>query len=163
MNNNERNVKMKIDILKEKKSALLIFSVMILFIFMLILLFIPSFEGKIVLSILLLILYSIVLFGYLSQMQWYILDDKSVTVRNAYGIVNKVFYKDVKTVLIKRLPVHTKDEGILCLLFDDGREEKKLFNGYNIDNHKNVMVRIPHTPEIEEYLKANNLTAHLVL
>ena len=151
------NKGIRIGILKEKKFALFIFSSICLASLILSLIFVPSFESKLVVGILLLFIYLLFLLGYLAQMQWYLLDDQSVTVKNVYGVVNKVYYIDVTCVCVKKLPIHTSDEGIPCLVFDDGRKEKGLFNGYNVDNHKKYVVRIPYTQETEEYLKTNHL------
>jgi hypothetical protein len=151
---------MNIGILKEKKFALLILSIMIFICIILTLLFVHSAESKMVICFMLLIIYVIFILGYLSQLQWYILDENSVTVKNIYGTVNKVLYSDVMVVIVKKTPVHTSDNGILCLFFDDGRKEKGLFIGCNVDNHKKYMVRIPYTKEVEEYLKTNNLNVN---
>lgn len=151
---------MNIGILKEKKFALLILSIMIFICIILTLLFVHSAESKMVICFMLLIIYVIFILGYLSQLQWYILDENSVTVKNIYGTVNKVLYSDVMVVIVKKTPVHTRDNGILCLFFDDGRKEKGLFIGCNVDNHKKYMVRIPYTKEVEEYLKTNNLNVN---
>ena len=159
MSNKEKgaNKGIRIGILKEKKFALFIFSIIVLASLILSLIFVPSFESKLVICILSLFIYLIFLLGYLAQMQWYVLDDKSVTVKNVYGIVNKVSYIDVTCVYVKKLPIHTRDEGIPCLFFYDGRKEKGFFSGYNVDNHKKYMVRIPYTQETEEYLKTNRI------
>lgn len=151
---------MNIGILKEKKFALLILSIMIFICIILTLLFVHSAESKMVICFMLLIIYVIFILGYLSQLQWYILDENSVTVKNIYGTVNKVLYSDVMVVIVKKTPVHTRDNGILCLFFDDGRKEKGLFIGCNVDNYKKYMVRIPYTKEVEEYLKTNNLNVN---
>ena len=80
-----------------------------------------------------------------------------LTVKNVFGTVNKVYYKDVKYSYVKRLPVFTRDKGIPCLLFNDGRKECSFFTGNNIDNHKKYIVRIPYTQEVVDYLKINNI------
>lgn len=148
---------MKIGIIKEKKVGLLI-STIICFICCIFPFFTKlEFIEKIFLFVMLLIAYLIILLYFLISMEWYIIDIESVTVKNVFGTVNKVYYKDVKYSYVKRLPVFTRDKGIPCLLFNDGRKECSFFTGYNIDNHKKYIIRIPYTQEVVDYFKKNNI------
>ena len=148
---------MKIGIIKEKKVGLLISSI-ICFICCIFPFFTKlEFIDKIIIFIMLLIAYLIILLCFLISMEWYILEKGSITVKNVFGTVNKVNYKDVKFAYIKKMPVFTRDKGIPCLLFNDGRKESSFFTGNNIDNHKKYIVRIPYTQEVVDYLKINNI------
>ena len=148
---------MKIGIIKEKKVGLLI-STIICFICCIFPFFTKlEFIEKIFLFVMLLIAYLIILLCFLISMEWYIIDIESVTVKNVFGTVNKVYYKDVKYSYVKRLPVFTRDKGIPCLLFNDGRKECSFFTGNNIDNHKKYIIRIPYTQEVVDYFKKNNI------
>ena len=148
---------MKIGIIKEKKEGLLISS--IIFAICLIIPFLTSLdvESKIAIFVLLAIACLIVLLCFAISMEWYILNEDSIIVKNVFGTVNKVYYKDVKYSYVKRLPVFTRDKGIPCLLFNDGRKECSFFTGNNIDNHKKYMVRIPYVQEVVDYFKKNNI------
>ena len=149
---------MKIGIINEKKQGLLIVS--IIFAIMIIMIFLTSLDivSKIGISIMGVIMYLIVLFCFSISMEWYVLDEESITVKNVFGKVNKVYYKDVKSTYVKRLPVFSRDLGIPCLLFNDGRKESGfLFSGSNIENNKKLMVRIPYTQEVIDYFAKNNI------
>lgn len=149
---------MKIRIIKEKKEGLLITSI----IFVICILF-PFFtsldlESKIGIFVLLFIACLIVLLCFAISMEWYILNENSITVKNVFGTVNKVYYKDVKYSYVKRLPVFTRYiKGIPFLLFNDGRKENSFFYGHNVDNHKKYIVRIPYNEDVLEYFKNNNI------
>ena len=149
---------MKIGIIKEKKEVL--FVSIIIFIICLIVPFLTSLdlESKIGIFILLSIACLIALLCFAISMEWYLLDKDSITVKNIFGTVNKVYYKDVKYTYIKRLRVYTRDyKGIPFILFNDGRKESSFFRGYNVDNHKKYMVRIPYTQEVIDYFAKNNI------
>ena len=149
---------MKIGIIKEKKVGLLI-STIICFIGCIFPFFTKlEFIDKIIIFIMLLIAYLIILLCFLISMEWYIIDIESVTVKNVFGTVNKVYYKDIKYSYVKRLPVFTRDiKGVPFLLFNDGRKENSFFYGQNVDNHKKYIVRIPYTQEVVDYFKKNNI------
>lgn len=69
-----------------------------------------------------------------------------------------MYYKDVSLVYIKKMPVFTKDiNGIPCLLFKDIREERGVFGGYNVNNCKKYIVRIPYTQDVVDFFKSNNI------
>ena len=149
---------MKIGIIKEKKEGLLISS--IIFAICLIIPFLTSLdvESKIAIFVLLVIACLIVLLCFAISMEWYILNEDSITVKNIFGIVNKVYYKDVKYTYVKKIRVFTRDfKGIPFILFNDGRKESSFFRGYNVDNHKKYMVRIPYVQEVVDYFKKNNI------
>ena len=72
--------------------------------------------------------------------------------------MNKVYYKDVKYTYVKKLRVFTRDvKGVPFILFNDGRKESSFFRGYNVDNHKKYMVRIPYSQEVVDYFKKINI------
>lgn len=149
---------MKIRIIKEKKVGLLI-STIICFICCIFPFFTKlEFIDKIIIFIMLLIAYLIILLCFLISMEWYIIDIESVTVKNVFGTVNKVYYKDIKYCYVKRLPVFTRDiKGVPFLLLNDGKKENSFFYGHNVDNHKKYIVRIPYTQEVVDYFKKNNI------
>ena len=136
---------MRIGIIKEKKIGLLIISLFMLLLSFFVLLSLEDFQTKIVISISFIIVYLIILLNFSISMEWYIINEKSITVKNIYGVINKVEFKDVNFCYIKRLPVFTRDKGITCILFKDNRKENGIFIGRNIDNHKKYIVRIPYT------------------
>lgn len=148
---------MKIKIIKEKKEGFLMVSIILAICGFSPFLFPLELETKIVIFVMFIILYLIIILCFLISMEWYILEKGSITVKNVFGTVNKVNYKDVKFVYVKNMPVFTRDKGIPCLLFNDGRKERSFFTGNNIDNHKKYIVRIPYTQEVVDYLKTNNI------
>ena len=148
---------MKIGIIKEKKEGFVIVSIILAICVVSTFLFPLDLETKIVIFVMFIISYLIIILCFLISMEWYILEKDSIIVKNVFGTVNKVNYKDVKFVYVKKMPVFTRDKGIPCLLFNDGRKERSFFTGNNIDNHKKYVVRIPYTQEVVEYLKTNNI------
>ena len=148
---------MKIGVIKEKKVHLLIISIIIFLLTIFVLLSLEDFQTKIVISILFIIVYLIILLNFSISMEWYIINEKSITVKNIYGVINKVEFKDVNFCYIKRLPLFTSDKGITCILFKDNRKENGIFIGRNIDNHKKYIVRIPYSQDIVDFLKNNNI------
>lgn len=148
---------MKIGIIKEKISVLIITTISILFIVGLGLILFEDKTDKIVFSLFLTFCYLIILSIYLVSMEWYIIDKKSITVRNIFGVVNKVEFVNVQYVYVKRMPIFTRDKGIPCILFKDDRKEQSLFRCYNVENHKKYIVRIPYTQEFIEYIKNNEI------
>ena len=148
---------MKIGVIKEKKEGFLMVSIILAICCIFPFFTKLEFIDKIILFIMLLIAYLIIILCFLISMEWYILEKGSITVKNVFGTVNKVNYKDVKFVYVKKMPVFTRDKGIPCLLFNDGRKERSFFTGDNIDNHKKYIVRIPYTQEVVDYLKTNNI------
>ena len=149
---------LKIGVIKEKKEGL--FITIIIFIICLRVPFLTSLdiESKIVIFILLSIACLTVLLSFAISMEWYLLDEESITVKNIFGKVNKVYYKDVKYTYVKKLRVFTRDvKGVPFILFNDGRKESSFFTGNNIDNHKKYMVRIPYVQEVVDYFKTNNI------
>ena len=148
---------MKIGVIKEKKEVFLIVSIILAICCIFPFFTKLEFIDKISIFIMLLIAYLIIILCFLISMEWYILEKGSITVKNVFGTVNKVYFKDVKYSYVKRLPVFTYDKGIPCLLFNDGRKECSFFTGNNIDNHKKYIVRIPYTQEVVDYLKINNI------
>ena len=93
---------MKIGIIKEKKEGLLISS--IIFAICLIIPFLTSLdvESKIAIFVLLVMACLIVLLCFAISMEWYILNEDSIIVKNIFGIVNKVYYKNVQLYLFLR-------------------------------------------------------------
>lgn len=148
---------MKINIIQEKKLIFIITSVIITFITILILFSNLDKDTKLVCLLLFIVSYIIIIFCFLVSFQWYILDEEKVIVRNIFKTVNEVYYKDVIQAYIRKIPVFTKDNGMLCILFQDGRKERGIFNGYNIDNHRKYVVRIPYSLEVACYLKKRNV------
>ncbi len=148
---------MKIGVIKEKKEGFLMVSIILAICCIFPFFTKLEFIDKIIIFIMLLIAYLIIILCFLISMEWYILEKGSITVKNVFGTVNKVYFKDVKYSYVKRLPVFTRDKGIPCLLFNDGRKECSFFTGNNIDNHKKYIVRIPYTQEVVDYLKINNI------
>lgn len=148
---------MKIGIIKEKISGLIISTILVLIPAVLILLFVKGTQEKIILSLFCVFIYLILLLNYLISMEWYIIDKNSIKVRNVFGIVNQVEFKNVEYAYIKKLPVYTRDKGITCILFKDNRKENSFFKGYNTDNHKKYIVRIPYNQEFINYLENNNI------
>ncbi|MBE6534750.1 MAG: hypothetical protein E7678_07295 [Ruminococcaceae bacterium] len=148
---------MKIKCIKDKIHGFMLISG-ILFLVML-LPFLTSMEivDKIVIFGMILVVYFIVVLCYAVSLEWYIIDESGIVVRNIFYTINKVDFNDVKLVYKKRLPVFTRDEGIYCLLFDDGRKENiGIFTGSNVDNHKKCRVRIPYSEEVMDYLMENH-------
>ena len=61
-------------------------------------------ESKIGLSVLALFIYIICLPVFLSPLQWYIISEESIVVRNVFRVVNRVDFENVKLIYKKRLP-----------------------------------------------------------
>ena len=148
---------MRIGVIKEKKAGLFITSIIFAICFIVPFLTSIDLKSKIVILIIFVSVYLILLISFAISMEWYVLDEESVIVKNIFGIVNKVYYKDVKSTRIKRIPIFTRDKGIHCLLLNDGRKESSLFRGCNVDNHKKYMVRIPYTQEVVDFFVINNI------
>lgn len=116
---------MKIGIISEKKIGLLITTTIFILCSILPILFPIDFETKTVIIVMIIVTYLIVLLCYLMTMEWYILDENSIIVKNIFGTINQVYYKDVSLVYIKKMPVFTKDiKGIPCLLFKDSQKKE---------------------------------------
>ena len=149
---------MKIGIMKEKKIHISIILIIIGLCVPLPFCFPLDKKDAIGIFILLFIAFLIILICCLICMEWYILDKESVTVKNIFGKINKVNYKDVHFVYIKKMPLFARDfKGVPCLLFYDGRKEGNWFLGNTVDNHKKYVVRIPYTEEVINYFKENNI------
>lgn len=149
---------MKIGIISEKKIGLLITTTIFILCSILPILFPIDFETKTVIIVMIIVTYLIVLLCYLMTMEWYILDENSIIVKNIFGTINQVYYKNVSLVYIKKMPFFTKDiKGIPCLLFKDIREERGVFGGYNVNNCKKYIVRIPYTQDVVDFFKSNNI------
>ena len=57
-----------------------------------------DFQRKIVISISFIIVYLIILLNFSISMEWYIINEKSITVKNIYGVINKVERAEFKEV-----------------------------------------------------------------
>ena len=153
---------MKIVIMKEKKIHISIILIIIGLCVPLPFWFSLDKKDAIVIFIMLFIAFLVILICCLISMEWYILDEKSVTVKNIFGKINKVYYKDVHHVYIKKKPLFDRDfNGVPCLLFYDGRKEGNWFRGNTVDNHKKYVVRIPYTKEVIDYFRENNINLNI--
>jgi hypothetical protein len=153
---------MKIGVMKEKKIHIFIILIIIGLCVPLPFCFSLDMKDAIGIFIILFIAFIVVLICCLIALEWYILDEKSVTVKNIFGTINKVYYDDVKFVYIKKIKLFDKDiRGIPCILFDDGRSEGNWFRGNTVDNHKKHMVRIPYTQDVFDYFKDNNININI--
>ena len=153
---------MKIGIMKEKKIHISIILIIIGLCVPLPFWFSLDKKDAIVIFIMLFIACLVILICCLISMEWYILDEKSVTVKNIFGKINKVNYKDVHFVYIKKMPLFARDStGVPCLLFYDGRKEGNWFRGNTVDNHKKYVVRIPYTKEVIDYFRENNINLNI--
>ena len=92
-------------------------------------------------------------------LQWFDVYEDCIVVRNIFGVVNRVEFSKVHYVLKKQLPVFTRDRGAMHYVFVDGRPTKRkgITYPYNSDNHKNITVRIPVTPELTAFLETKAL------
>ena len=90
----------------------------------------------------------------LPYLQWFEVYRDCIVVKNAYGRVNKVQFSAVTHIVTKKVPVFTRDSGIACYFFCDGRPDKPrgFLHGVNVDNAKRTMVRVPVTSEMTCFL-----------
>ena len=90
----------------------------------------------------------------LPYLQWLEVYRDCIVVKNAYGRVNKVQFFAVTHIVTKKVPVFTRDSGIACYFFCDGRPDKLrgFLHGVNVDNAKRTVVRVPVTPEMTRFL-----------
>lgn len=148
---------MTIGIIEEKKAGFLMISIIFIISILLSICFESNNELKIALLVLFGISYLVCTVCCLVSMEWYVLDENSVIVKNIFGTVNQVNYKDVTRVYVRRLRVFRGDKGVSCLLFKDHRKESGIFAGDTVDNHKKYIVRIPYTQGVVDYLKHNHI------
>ena len=104
-------IAVKIGIIKEKKCVFLITTIIFSICFIVPFLTSLDLESKIVILVMFVIVYLILLISFAISMEWYLLDGESITVKNIFCIVNKVYYKDVKSTCVKRIPIFTRDKG----------------------------------------------------
>ena len=104
----------------------------------------------ILVSILFLILSVVFIFSILPAIQWFLIFEDQIVVKNIFGVVNSVNFSNVEYIEQKKLPLFTKDHEITHYIFVDGRPEKK--HGFtqqsNTVNFKKTSVRVYVTPEL---------------
>ena len=93
-------------------------------------------------------------------LQWFVVYEDRIIVKNIFKTVNEVKFSEVKYVLRKQLPIFTRDEGVMHYIFVDGRPNKKkgITYPYNTDNFKNITVRMPVSEKLTALLKAKAIT-----
>lgn len=101
------------------------------------------------------ILIIILLIGF-KNLEWYIVYNNKIEVRNIYGIKNIVFYDSV--LFIEELEINLTTRGMnkKFYIFNDGRKNNNsIFNINSCYNNKKFNLRIYKTKELENYINNN--------
>ena len=152
---------LKIKLLKEKLKIYLIGEIIILFVFAVnLLVFINHFEFFKIIK-LFSFFYTIIEFFYIldfcKNTQWYEFYENEIIVKNIFGVVNHVKIKNITQSYEIQLPYFTRDKGCNCYVFIDERPIFKSPFNINVNNGKNICVRVPKTIETENFVKLKGI------
>lgn len=148
-------------VLKEEKIKLgiIISCVVIPYVAIAIINFINQYNFRMFITIFLIalfpILIKILLIGF-KNLEWYIVYNNKIEVRNIYGIKNIVFYDSV--LFIEELEINLTTRGMnkKFYIFNDGRKNNNsIFNINSCYNNKKFNLRIYKTKELENYINNN--------
>ncbi len=148
-------------VLKEEKIKLgiIISCVVIPYVAIAIINFINQYNFRMFITIFLIallpILIIILLIGF-KNLEWYIVYNNKIEVRNIYGIKNIVFYDSV--LFIEELEINLTTRGMnkKFYIFNDGRKNNNsIFNINSCYNNKKFNLRIYKTKELENYINNN--------
>ena len=112
-------------------------------------------SNLIALAVLCLMLSAIFAISILPRIQWFLIFQNRIVVKNIFGIVNSVDFSNVKYVEQKKLPLFTKDHEVAHYVFIDGRPERKrgITQHSSTVNFKKTSVRVYITPELTSIVK----------
>ncbi len=148
-------------VLKEEKIKLgiIISCVVIPYVAIAIINFINQYNFRMFITIFLIALFPILiiilLIGF-KNLEWYIVYNNKIEVRNIYGIKNIVFYDSV--LFIEELEINLTTRGMnkKFYIFNDGRKNNNsIFNINSCYNNKKFNLRIYKTKELENYINNN--------
>lgn len=148
-------------VLKEEKIKLgiIISCVVIPYVAITIINFINQYNFRMFITIFLIALFPILiiilLIGF-KNLEWYIVYNNKIEVRNIYGIKNIVFYDSV--LFIEELEINLTTRGMnkKFYIFNDGRKNNNsIFNINSCYNNKKFNLRIYKTKELENYINNN--------
>ena len=155
------NMIFKQKVLKEEKIKLgiIISCVVIPYVAIAIINFINQYNFRMFITIFLIALFPILiiilLIGF-KNLEWYIVYNNKIEVRNIYGIKNIVFYDSV--LFIEELEINLTTRGMnkKFYIFNDGRKNNNsIFNINSCYNNKKFNLRIYKTKELENYINNN--------
>lgn len=148
-------------VLKEEKIKLgiIISCVVIPYVAIAIINFINQYNFRMFITIFLIALFPILiiilLIGF-KNLEWYIVYNNKIEVRNIYGIKNIVFYDSVLFIEELEFNLTTRGMNKKFYIFNDGRKNNNsIFNINSCYNNKKFNLRIYKTKELENYINNN--------